>query len=56
MSFANDRYAATAVNEFPVDLFVSLVSDLKVVKSIPSAVEPKSAVQKELKKIIGAME
>jgi anaerobic magnesium-protoporphyrin IX monomethyl ester cyclase len=51
-----DWQRCSAINDFLVDLFASLAAELKVVKSIPSAVETKSAVQKELRKIIKAIE
>ena len=51
-----DWRRCSAVNDYLVDLFAALVSDLKAVKSIPAAAESKSAVQKELKKIIETIE
>ncbi len=51
-----DWQRCSAINDFLVNLFESLVSDLTAYKSIPSAVETKSAVQKELRKIIEAIE
>ena len=52
----SDWQRCSAINDFLVDFFASLVSELKVVKSLPSSVETKSAVHNELKKMIEAME
>ena len=49
-----DWQRCSAINDFLVDLFESLIANLKADKSIPPATETTSAIEKELKnKIMG---